>query len=193
MPRFPRGEEIMKIRRIAVAAAIAAAGFVAATPAQANDWVGSALGAVVGGVIGNQFGGGSGNVAATALGAAIGSRVGGDISRGMPPVGSSYGYGSGYRDYSYRDPAYREPVRYEPAYYRPAPPAYGQRRLYDERTVYGPPPPPAVADACAGELYYEGRYDPDLARAYCRGRQEYMRGQRERELADARNRGLSGQ
>jgi hypothetical protein len=172
----------MKIRNIAAAAACVAAGLGSATPVLANDWVGSALGAVVGGVIGNQFGSGSGNVAATALGAAIGSRVGADVSRGLP----AYGSYPGYRDYGYR-----EPVRYQSIDYRP-PPAWGQRRHYDARPVYAPVPPP-LADACSGELYYEGRYDPDLARAYCRGRQEFLRGQRDRELAEARDRGLAGQ
>jgi len=181
----------MRIRKLAAAVSLAALSLVGTAPAQANDWVGSALGAVVGGVVGNQFGSGSGNVAATALGAAIGSRVGSDISRGLPSYGG-YGYGGagyGHRGYGY---SYPDPVRYEPAYYRPAP-AYDYRRPYDARAAYGPPPPPVVPDVCAGELYYEGRYDPDLARSYCRGRQEYQRSQRERELADARNRGLTGQ
>jgi len=169
------------MNRIVIVAAFATATIATAAPAQANDWVGSALGAVVGGVIGNQFGSGSGNVAATALGAAIGSRVGTDLSRSMPNYGGSYGYRDyGVRDYGYRDQGYREPVRYQPIDYRAAP-------------AYGPPPPPVVSDACSGELYYEGRYDPDLARAYCRGRQEFLRAQRDREVADARSRGLSGQ
>ncbi len=171
----------MNTRRIALAAAFAAA-ISTTAPAHANDWVGTALGAVVGGVIGNQFGSGSGNVAATALGAAIGSRVGTDLSRSMPSYGNNYGY---------RDYGYREPVRYQPIDYRP-PPAWGQRRQHDERVVYTPATPTA-ADACSGELYYEGRYDPDLARSYCRGRQEFLRAQRDREMAEARDRGLAGQ
>jgi hypothetical protein len=171
----------MKIRRIAATAALAVAGFATTTPAVANDWVGTALGAVVGGVIGNQFGGGSGNVAATALGAAIGGRVGADMSRGLPAYGSSYGYRDNYRDYGYRDQGYYRPTN-----------GYGSGRAYEDRGVYAPAPLP-VADACAGELYYEGRYDPELARSYCRGRQEFLRAQRDRELVDARSRGLAGQ
>lgn len=176
----------MNTRRIVIVAAFATATIATAAPAQANDWVGSALGAVVGGVIGNQFGSGSGNIAATALGAAIGSRVGTDVYRSMPP---SYGRSYGYSDYGYRG-GYRDTVRYEPIDYRPLP-GPGPRRYYDERVVYTPPP--VVTDACSAELYYEGRYDPDLARSYCRGRQEFLRAQRERELAEARNRGLAGQ
>jgi hypothetical protein len=173
--------------RILTAAALAAATLVTTTPARADDWMGTALGAVVGGVVGNQFGSGSGNVAATALGAAIGSRVGTDLYRSTPSYGS--GYNHGYRDYGYRDN-----VRYAPIDYRP-PPAWGQRRYYEDRVVYPAPVvvAPVIADACGAEQYYEGRYDPEMARAYCRGRQEYLRNQRDRELAEARSRGLSGQ
>lgn len=164
----------MRMRGLAVVGC-AAATLAAAPIAEANDWLGTALGAVVGGVIGNQFGSGSGNVAATALGAAIGSRVGTDLPRTMP----SYSSRGSYQTYG---AAHREHIRYEPAYYQSAPVSYGRY----------PAQAPVIADACAGELYYEGRYDPELARTYCQGRQEYLRQQRERELADARNRGLAG-
>jgi hypothetical protein len=45
---------------------------------------------------------------------------------------------------------------------------------------------------CFNELYYEGRYDPQLAQSYCRGRIEYLRNQREQEIFNARQRGMAG-
>jgi hypothetical protein len=67
---------------------------------------------------------------------------------------------------------------------------YGQTHIptysptYSQQGFYSNP--------CSGEMYYEGRYDPQLAQSYCRGRQEYLRNQREQELFNARQRGMAG-
>jgi len=116
---------------------------------------GQVIGTITGAVIGSHFGGGSGKTAATVIGAVVGNEVGRNLSNRPPQV------------------SYHPPMR--PNYDL----AQGST-VVRQRNIYQ-----YEMDACVGDGYHNGEYNPAAAAAYCRGAMEAARQRQQRAERDA--------
>lgn len=70
--------------------------------------------------------------------------------------------------------------------------SYAGQKIEERMTTKSQPTTYVNSDPCRGAQYYNGRYNPEAAYAYCKGQEEYNLKFKSKEVKEAYFRGKSG-